>query len=926
MARRDFAFEDKSVREVMIGAAATGVTQGSVVRGVRAFPLRGARTREERAAEALARGGRIGLVGRELEMRAIAETYNEVLISKKSGYLALIGDLGIGKTALVTGALSQLERAPQIVRIECAFGSNEVPYAATADLVRDVCGIEQDASSSAARDKLRLKLDEVLGPGIDREQIAQGLDPLFSAVPEHRGPEDAAERVHAITRSVRALLGAIAQRAPLVLVVDALQWSDSASLDLLADLTHRTYELPFLGIFVTRPDPQIEKMLGDAQRIDVAELDDEERTELITARFDGASVPTDIERAIVERAGGNPFFISELVEALLERGVVAVEGQGTERRVARKSGPIALPSTLEGAIAARLSELPDEERRVLRWLAAAGAGLRAGDLHTLAGEDLTASLRSLAQRGLVEERAGAIYGFQSAVVRHVAYESADASDRARMHRRIGAQLAGLGRTAVPPARIARHFERAGDHQSAADAYLAAAAAARSVYSNRDALRFYARALALFPADSPQRFAAHEGREQILRGMGRRRDQLFELEAMRAYADRLGTAPMRATAYNRLARYELDGSHTSGVDALLERALEAATEAGDPSAEIEALRLTAQLAREVGDVERALDATERALSRAGLARERLAARGSVLVQRGILLRRIGRVDESLEASTEAIVIFRRLGLKRNEAQAANSLGVACAAIGAFEDAIQLVRGSIALDREIGDRFHLGMKLSNVGQLYAELGDFDCGFSFLHRALAVFQALDDCGGRVDALSALAELVIEHLDDPESAVSYLDDARQAAERTDDRYDLARERTVRASVELRRERFDDAERAASEAVALARTAGLVSYELLGLARRAEALARLGRADEAQADARTALERVRSGQVERAERIYLAAVQALERSGDAALARASALEGLECVESRAAQIRDAALRERYLATPTVVGMRSAAA
>src|SRR5690606_14827094 len=103
-----------------------------------------------------------------------------------------------------------------------------------------------------------------------------------------------------------------------------------------------------------------ERVLGALPHIELEELDHEGRRALIRSRFEGAAVPADIEKAIVDRAGGNPFFIIELVEALVDRRVVSLEGDGEERRVVRRPGvPIALPTTLEGVIAARLDELPE---------------------------------------------------------------------------------------------------------------------------------------------------------------------------------------------------------------------------------------------------------------------------------------------------------------------------------------------------------------------------------------------------------------------------------------------------------------------------------------------------------------------------------------------------------------------------------------
>ena len=916
--RRDFAF-DHEAREVHIAV------EEDASRTFRAYGLRGQRSREDRAAEASLPGATGMLVGRARELAAVVDAFQEAAQSNRSVLMAIVGDLGVGKTSLAAAAIDSLPpnargRKVRVLRVECAFGAGDVPYVAAAEIIREACGIHRDIAGELLTQQLRAAVERMVPDVDERDSVFGAIAPLLGSGSEHR-PEEGEDRARAIVRAVRLLLGALATEGPLVVHIDALQWVDQPSLELLQAIMRRTYEIPLFLLLGTRADIRVDKALGGAPRLELGELDREGRLALVRARFAGAQVPSDVEQAVIDRAGGNPFFVIELVDALFERGIVSIEGTGAERRVVRKPGPIALPTTLEGAIAARLAELPSEERQAIRWLAAAGAGLRGADLAAVAAKDLTRALDGLESRGLVERRAE-FYVFPSAVVRHVAYESTDPDDRRRMHRRIGAHLATMD--GMPPARIARHLERAGDSAGAAEAYLGAGAAALDAFGTRDALRLYGKALSLLPPESPARFVAHEAREQILRGAGRRTERRIELESMRAIADRSGDPRLRGTAFNRLARYELEEGRTAGVDALLRRALDAAIDSSDQPAEVEALRLSAQLASDSGDVPKALDACDRALLRSGSDTSQLAVRGDVLVQRGMLLRRLGRTDESIEALAEAIVIFRRIQDKREEANALNALAVTLLGEGAYEDSIALLRASIALDRSIGDVFHLGKKLSNVGQLYAELGDTERALAFLRRADDVFEALDDKTHRADALVGLAHVLLEHSRDPVGAEQALDRARQFAERTGDRYDLAQERVARVGVDLARGRLEGALRHADEAVSESRAAGVVGFELLALALQAHTFALAGKPQEARTTAlavRAGL--ARTGAIERAERVYFSMSLALRIIGDGAAADAALRESREIVERRVSRIRDITLRERYLRNAIVQAIRA---
>ncbi len=914
LARRAFAFDEKDVREVNVSGTHSGP------RRFRAYHLRGARTREERAAEALAVTGQVGLFGRSMEIQALVDAYKEVTTSKKSAYLALFGELGVGKSATVAAALGSFHPDPRLLRVECGFGTSEVPFAAAAELVREACGISEDATPDDARRLLDATLTEVL-PLEVRGPARDVLEPLVA--PTSGGHDDSGDRSAALTRAVRHLLGGLASRRPLVVWIDALQFADTPSLQLMARLLAHTYEAALMVVMCSRADDRVEELLGGVPRIDLEELDEDERRELIAARFGDARVAHDIQQAIVHRAGGNPFFLIELIDALVDRGVLRIDGDGPTKRVVRRSGAaFALPTTLEDVIAARLAELPEQQRHALRWLAVTGPGLRAQELRALTGEELDAELSDLEDRGLIQRRAGGGLFFPSAVVRHVAYESIDSTDRVRMHRMVAHYLTALD-VPVPPARLAYHREQAGDRQGAADAYLAAGHSAQSMYSHQDAMRFFGRVLALVAPHSRLAFDAHEAREHILRAMGRRQEQRQELEALRALAERSREPHQIAVAFSRLARFDLDAARPTGVDAMLRRALDAAIEGDDKSSEIEALRLLGQLRREQGDTSGAVEALDRALARAGLDPEFLSARGQTLVQKAILLWRAGSHEQSLEASAEAVVIFRRLGLKGHEAHALSSLGVALAHRGAFEDAIQVMRASILLDREVGDRLHLGRKVSNVGQLYAELGDVDNALAFLRRALDVFETVDDQSGHSDTLCAMGELLAEQVGDVEAAESALFDARAIAERIQDAYDLAHVCLVEAGVRLQHGDAERAERLARDAISNARAAGARGYELLALATRAEALARTGRLADALRLVREVSELVEGRRdLERAERIHLRIATALELADEHDLSARARADARAVVDARLEQIRSEGLRRRYLESRLVRSIR----
>ena len=901
LVRKEFSFDEK-VQEVDVKTE-----HGSIPHGVRARLLRGLRSREERAADVRDRAelGE-GTIGRQSQLDSLIGLFNESVTTGKTVFAGVRGELGIGKSALVAAALRGLSPSPKILRVDSTFGSGDQPYSATAELVRDACSIPDDASDEDARVQLTTFLNDLIPNESVRQRCMKGLLPLIS---KRQEGEEHSTRV--IVRSTELLLMSLSKRSPLVVWMDSLQWADTPSLDLLKTMQQRNYDVPCLVVLCARPDESLNTLFSGVPTMDLSELKEPECRRLLSQRFSGARVSADIEDAIIERAGGNPFFIIELVEALLERGAVSVEGD----EVVRQSGAaFQLPTTLEGVIAERFDELPESHRHAIRWLAVAGRGLSVDELSSLARQDMAAQLSELERRGLVVRR-GSGFAFPSAVMRHIAYDATDAPDRVRMHRAV-AELLSASRKAVP-ARIARHLEQAGESEAAASAYLQAAEAARSVYSNREAFRFFGRALLLLPPNSTERFRAHAGREQILRFLGRSHERLRELEAMRSLSER-GNSTQKAIAANRLARFELDSDRLEGVDELITRSLSLASVAGDIALQVDALRLQAELGRELGNSKKALAACDDALSRVGLNPDLLSARGSVLVQRGILLRRLGRIDEAFSAYAEATVIFRRLKIKRSEAYALNSLGVALASTGAYEDAIIVFQASVLLDRETGDRLRLGRKLSNIAQLYDMLGDLPRAISFVERALDVFEVVDDRAGRCDALTALAEMLLHAGKGVSASAVPLDQARRIATQLPTKYETARERIVRAKLNRESGDLDSSEASAREALQLSIDDEVLSFRVQASTNLAHTLLLKGDRDEAYTQALAALRSVSEGGVERAERELFALSDVLSELGHHEDAKQALRSAQDEVERRLDAIRDEDLRATYLGSRSV--------
>jgi tetratricopeptide (TPR) repeat protein len=744
-----------------------------------------------------------------------------------------------------------------------------------------------------------------------------------------------------VTTGVRHLFAAVAMLAPLVVIVEGLQWADKPSLELLMEISKTKDPLPILVVLVTRPDDRITPFLEGVVSIELCGLTTDEQVHLVELRLDVHHGVREVCADLMPRVAGNPFFLLEMVDALLERGALEIRenaaGDAGEGRAGRDRHTLAraaslgpagtsLPSTLEQLVADRLTELPEEERTVVEWLAIAGGPLSTHDLGTLLSTRTDDAIMRLCARGLCD-RKGDVLDFRHLLTRDVAYAALGQGARARMHHALGVLLAETKLAhGISAAIVAAHFVRGDDEHRAADFYLEAAEAARASYQTPQALRYYARAIACMPSVDARAIQAHEALEAIHRDAGRRRERVRHLGELRRVARAVGSSRGVCLALLRTGRFDADEGKLAHGLPIARRAAEVARQAGLATLEVEAEALTSVLQRELGDVQGALAACDRALAACdplvfpNMPRR---ARAEVLVARGALLRWVGRVKEAVDSYVDAIAVFRHVNARRQEARAKNALAYAMFVQGRYEDAITLALASLQIDVAIGGRFQIAKTLANVGFAYARLGDAPRAYAYTARARDAHERYSDQDGRAETLLVSAQIMIEQGDlDP--AESFVRDAAALNAVIGSAYVATHEAVVRASLARVRRNAPVAIEEALRARRLAEGLALVSFHFYALAIEAAARVDSGEMHAAVLLATTALGAVETLQgCEYGLEVRVLAADALKRAGSpqAPLARQRAVDYAATLMST---IRDPRLRSLFAQRPLVAGLLDA--
>jgi class 3 adenylate cyclase/tetratricopeptide (TPR) repeat protein len=448
------------------------------------------------------------LVGRTRELARLDEAL-AALRAGRGGIVSLIGEAGLGKSRLVAEltAPGRLGDVTVLQGRSLSVGQN-LAYHPFADLLRGWSRIADDEAGATAARKLEAAIAEVVPA--DAAETAPLIATLVG-IPLSEEQRGRLAGIHGeamqklILRSVKELFTAVARRRPLVLVFEDLHWADLSSVGLLEALLGLTRNHPILFLTVSRPDFATALRLLAAARTGHADrhveivlkpLEPPHVRTLLDNLFERGDVPEAVRGLIQTKAGGNPFYLEEVVRALIDAGAMVHTHDGLH--ATEKIHDVAIPGTIRETIMARIDRLGERCKGVFQIAAVVG---RSFDRELLADlvpspEHLDEDIGQLVDLELlIHDR---VYTFKHALIQEVAYESILRARREQLHGRV-AELIEARRSAAAgvTGMLAYHFSLAGQLERA-EHYLFAAGdeAARSAASD-EALHYFRSACELY---------------------------------------------------------------------------------------------------------------------------------------------------------------------------------------------------------------------------------------------------------------------------------------------------------------------------------------------------------------------------------------------------------------------------------------------
>ena len=740
-----------------------------------------------RSAQAVRRGldgVTAALVGRDADLAQMRAALATVQAGRQQQAVTLIGEAGLGKTRLVAefeAALFSPDLSPEpglgpnpsatVLRASAQPQGLNQPYGVIRDLLFRRFDVQDSDPLTLAQAKLAAGLAPLFGERA-QEQTALlgqliGLDyrasPFIAGILQD-GKQLRARAFHAWALYLRQLCAQLQPPAVLVLMFDDLHWADDGSLDAVEHLASAgpnlanssANSLPLLLLCAARPE-LLERRPGWGQawpahqRMVLQPLGPDDRQALARSLLQPLAQHADapaLQRLLVERTDGNPFYMEALLQMLVDQGVL-VTSTTPWQLAADGLRHLQVPTTLVGVLQARLDALLAPQRRALQQASVVGAVFWDDALAALDARAPT-ELLALCQRALALPHAQSAFGdaqefsFRHHLLHEVTYGTVLKRDKRVQHHRAALWLEArsTGRGAEFAGLIAEHFERAGVPDRAAEHWALAAQEAGARHADSAALAHADRALALDSGSHPKRhFALLRVRANVWSRRGDAREHEKAIAALEAFAEAQDDDVLRLiAAQNRMHRLCLNG-----------------------------------------DYEKAhLLGTERLAAAEALAPMEAAKTHNTLI---MALGRQGRHEEARAHAQAALTHARATGDAYTEASVLNNLSVGYLAERRLPQAMASAEQALAAYQRIGSRYGAAIAMLNLSMVTQHCGQMAAARDQLLQLLVLSDAIGHqqigAQGRCNLAGVLAEL-----GQPQAALDHAREGIRMAQKDGDRY----------------------------------------------------------------------------------------------------------------------------------------------
>jgi len=736
-------------------------------------------------------GREIPLIDRVEEMKLLKEAVDRAILGE-GGLVFLYGEAGIGKTRLARELRAYAHlRGMQVLYGRCPalFRMDGVPpYILWREVIRDYLETSNPE-----------QLYRVIGfyPA-EVAKLVPELSQKLRAIPQSF-PISPEQEQNRLFEAVSQFVTNIAREAPLLVVLDDLQWTDPSSLLLLHYLA-RGIQREHLLLLGDYRDTDVDErhsltpVLTELNRerllqsVQLKRMSFNDISEMIKQILEQDDVPREFCELVYEKTRGNPFFAEEVIKSMKEEEVIHREGNKWKIKEISK---IEFPKTVKNVIKARISRLDEECQNILTLASFVGNDFTFEAICGATGveeDKLLELLEKMLKTGLIKEkliRGEDVYSFADVIVRDVVHEEVSLLRHKKLHNTVGSALEKVYAKNIDEhlGELAYHFLEGGDKDKALGYFLKTAEKATKVYANGEAVSYFQSALSLLEDKEGER----RKKACVLERLGDIKKLIGEYDASIKYWNdalilwkQLDEKETTAALHRKMANVfwsnlgnteKAREHHQKALEILAEgESVELARLYEDMAAMI-CMGATGNLAEARSWAEKAVELAKKLNAHEVIARS-YTSLGEILGMSGERKKAAECMDKALKMALDngymdtALWVYTDTGFLPAEQHEkhleylekglelakkvgdlsfmswiASNLGGTYLNMGNMDKAVLLAEESVALDRKTNYITHLPNALGNLGSVYQTLGEWERSERYFNEALAISQKLDD-----------------------------------------------------------------------------------------------------------------------------------------------------------------------------------------
>ncbi len=484
-------------------------------------------------------GLRARMIGREHEFADLKDAA-DLWLQGQGQIVSIIGEAGIGKSRLVSELRAYLDAGkmpalPECLEGRCVSIGQPISYWPFVDILRTYLGLSDEDDEATRARKVTESISELMPQGADEALplIGNLLSVRFGNDLDDRlkfaGPEQIR---HQTLMRLRDIFRTLAEKQPLLLILEDLHWSDDLSLDLVSLLMDELANTPLLLLCVYRPEQEHRvwqlgaqarrKCLDRYTELILQPLSSHQSRLLVESLLEVENLPEATKEVMLTKSEGNPFFIEEVIRSLIEQDMIYHEDDHWKAR--DEIAHINVPDTIQSVVLARVDRLQLEAKYVLQCASVIGRLFRYRLLDHLAQHerDLEEHLSQLEERELIHEERTVPeleYAFKHAFTQEATYEGILEQRRREFHHQVAQGIEKLYQEKLEEyyEELAHHYSRSEDSEKAMEYLLKAGEKAKRNYLNEAAIFHFQQALVMFEQYGLER---NDWKLEALRGLGK----------------------------------------------------------------------------------------------------------------------------------------------------------------------------------------------------------------------------------------------------------------------------------------------------------------------------------------------------------------------------------------------------------------------